>query len=111
MLPEQGDDQELVINSAADSRNLFISGQPLTNDKGVEAGAVLSLHDETDRVINDQRLRSSEQELRAIIDSMQDTYYRTDLQGKVIRLSKSIVNMLGYTHLRLVVLYLAIIIF
>ncbi|WP_374494790.1 EAL domain-containing protein [Zoogloea sp.] len=37
-----------------------------------------------------------EAELRAILDNLQDTYYRTDASGKLLRLSASIQQLLGY---------------
>jgi diguanylate cyclase (GGDEF)-like protein/PAS domain S-box-containing protein len=43
-----------------------------------------------------QLLADSERELRAILDNMQDTYYRTDLDGVIVRGSKSAERLLGY---------------
>jgi PAS domain S-box-containing protein len=37
-----------------------------------------------------------EAELRAILDNLQDTYYRTDASGRLLRLSPSIQQLLGY---------------
>ncbi|WP_347250073.1 EAL domain-containing protein [Zoogloea sp.] len=37
-----------------------------------------------------------EAELRAILDNLQDTYYRTDASGRLLRLSASIQQLLGY---------------
>lgn len=88
---------ELVIKSDNQPRNLLISGHSIVNENAEEIGAVLSLHDVTERIASEQRLRDSEKELRNIMDSMQDTYYRTDVDGKVLVVSKSIINMLGYT--------------
>ncbi len=42
-------------------------------------------------------LTASEQELRTILDNMQDTYYRTDADGRIIRASESATKLLGYT--------------
>ncbi len=89
--------QGLVIKTKKGMRHLLVSGQSLSKDSDQEMGAVFTLHDETVRIANDRRLRDSEKELRAILDSMQDTYYRTDLDGKVVRTSRSVYNMLGYT--------------
>jgi len=89
---------ELAIKRDDELRNLLVSGQPIVNENGEKIGAVLSLHDATERILNEQRLRDSERELRAILDSLQDTYYRTDLDGKVVVVSQSVINMLGFTH-------------
>ncbi len=90
------DPQELILKLETGQRSVVVSGQAIINEKGNSIGAVLSLHDTTERILKDQRLRQSEEELRAILDNMQDTYYRTNLDGKIIRLSRSIGNMLGY---------------
>lgn len=39
---------------------------------------------------------TAEEELRNILRNMQDTYYRTDNTGKIIRVSESVENLLGY---------------
>ncbi len=46
---------------------------------------------ETQRVVAE-----SERELRRILDSMQDTYYRTDTEGRIVRASPSVQDLLGY---------------
>jgi len=43
-----------------------------------------------------QQLRVSEQELSTILESMQDTYFRIGRDGKVMRLSASVYELLGY---------------
>lgn len=43
-----------------------------------------------------QAIAKSEKELAAILDNMQDTYYRTDTNGLVVRASKSLQRLLGY---------------
>ena len=42
-------------------------------------------------------LAASERELRMILDNLQDTYYRTDLDGRIVRASASVTQLLGYT--------------
>ncbi|MEJ2508523.1 MAG: EAL domain-containing protein [Gammaproteobacteria bacterium] len=43
-----------------------------------------------------QQLRVSEQELSTILESMQDTYFRIGRDGKVMRVSASVYELLGY---------------
>ncbi len=43
-----------------------------------------------------QAIAASERELRSILDNMQDTYYRTDIEGRIVRASKSAERLLGY---------------
>jgi len=87
---------ELMFKGSSGNRNLLVNGQIIVNDKCQKSGMVLSLHDVTERLINDRRLRASEKELRSILDDMQDTYYRTNLEGYVVGISQSVTNMLGY---------------
>lgn len=43
-----------------------------------------------------QALAASEHELRAILDNMQDTYFRTDVDGRIVRVSNSVQQLSGY---------------
>ncbi|MEE8389072.1 MAG: EAL domain-containing protein [Acidiferrobacterales bacterium] len=52
---------------------------------------------------NAQRaLRNSEKDLSTILQNLQDTYYRTDPKGKIVRISESIHDLLGYQPGKLV---------
>lgn len=88
---------EINILSNNDFHNLLVSGQAIVDDKGEEKGAVLSFHDVTAHMQSEQRLRDSEQELRAIMNSLQDTYYRADTSGNVVLVSPSVRQLLGYS--------------
>lgn len=44
-----------------------------------------------------QALAASERELRAILDNMQDTYYRTNADGEIVRASRSVQQLLGWS--------------
>ena len=55
------------------------------------------ISDITERKQAEEKIKASEQELSAILDSMQDTYYRTDREGRLTRLSRSIQELAGYT--------------
>jgi PAS domain S-box-containing protein len=54
--------------------------------------------DITGRKKAEEHFKHSESELRNIIDNLQDTYYRTDLEGRILRSSKSVFNLLGYSE-------------
>jgi PAS domain S-box-containing protein len=43
-----------------------------------------------------EKLRRREAEHRDFLDNMVDTYYRTDRQGRITFVSRSVVNLLGY---------------
>ena len=42
------------------------------------------------------RIRASRQELSRILDNIQDTYFRTDRDGRILRISPSVTRLLGY---------------
>jgi PAS domain S-box-containing protein len=54
--------------------------------------------DITKRKKAEEKITHSESELRNIIDNLQDTYYRTDLEGRILRSSKSVHELLGYSE-------------
>ncbi|MCX8018536.1 MAG: PAS domain S-box protein, partial [Rhodocyclaceae bacterium] len=66
------------------------------NLAGEVVGAFGFVTDLTPIVAAQRAVAESEQELRRILDHMQDTYYRTDLEGRVVRLSPSVQTLLGY---------------
>lgn len=56
-----------------------------------------SLKSEMERRARDAELiRRSEEDLRMILDNMQDVFYRTDMDGVLLRFSPSIEKLLGY---------------
>ena len=52
--------------------------------------------DITERKKAEEQLKHSESELRNILDNLQDTYYRTDLEGRILHASNSVYDLLGY---------------
>lgn len=72
-------------------------------DAAGNAVEVLSVGiDITERKRTEERLRGSEAELSAILDSMLDTYYRADNEGYLTRVSSAGKALLGYTPQELV---------
>ncbi|RFP63750.1 PAS domain S-box protein [Hymenobacter lapidiphilus] len=53
-------------------------------------------HDITDKKRSQLELVAQEEKFRAIFESFQDVYYRTDTQGIITLLSPSVYDMLGY---------------
>ena len=53
--------------------------------------------DISERKRAEQALRESEHLYRSIIDSMQDTYYRADHDGRITMVSPSVTELLGYS--------------
>jgi PAS domain S-box-containing protein len=60
-------------------------------------GAVAVFHDITGRRRTEIALRKSERDIRAILDNMQDIFYRTDRENRLVMVSPSITTHLGYT--------------
>ncbi|GGG57101.1 PAS domain S-box protein [Hymenobacter glacieicola] len=54
-------------------------------------------HDITDKKRSQLELAAQEEKFRAIFESFQDVYYRTDANGMLTLLSPSVMDMLGYT--------------
>lgn len=54
------------------------------------------LLDITARKLEEEARARSERELSAILDNMQDTFYRTDQQGRLVMVSASVLSFLGY---------------
>lgn len=44
----------------------------------------------------EQRIRASRRELSRILDNIQDTYFRTDAEGRIAQISPSVTRLLGY---------------
>lgn len=63
---------------------------------GAIAGSVGFVTDLSEIERAQQTIAESERELRSILDNMQDTYYRTDIEGRIVRASKSAERLLGY---------------
>jgi len=56
---------------------------------------------EKNRVI-EKSLNTSQRELKGVLDNLQETYYRTDLNGVVLFVSDSVELLLGYTAKELI---------
>jgi PAS domain S-box-containing protein len=75
------------------------SGEPLLTRLGEIEGHLIFLQDVTDLKMTEKALRESEAKYRAIIDEMQDMFYRTDIQGRITMLSPSAVKLSGYNSI------------
>ena len=66
------------------------------NEKGEAIGSFGFITDLTPIVEAQRAVAESERDLRGILDELQDTYYRTDINGIVTRVSRSVKQLLGY---------------
>ncbi len=67
------------------------------NEKGEIVGSFGFITDLTPIFEAQRAVAESERELRGILDDLQDTYYRTDQTGSIVRASRSVEQLLGYT--------------
>lgn len=52
---------------------------------------------EIERLQTEEKIKASEQELSTILDTMQDTYYRTDMSGSLNHVSAAVQQLLGFS--------------
>jgi diguanylate cyclase (GGDEF)-like protein/PAS domain S-box-containing protein len=88
--------QETLWRKDGSSFPAEIWSYPIHQPEGV-VGSVVTFIDISERLVTQEQIISSEKELRTILSSMQDTYYRTDNKGRFVKVSDSISNLLGYT--------------
>jgi PAS domain S-box-containing protein len=70
--------------------------EPLRNKEGKLLGVVMQTIDITERKKTEAALRESEEKYRAIFESINDVYYRTDREGKVTLISPSVRTQAGW---------------
>ncbi|MFO8078024.1 MAG: circadian clock protein KaiC [Thermoplasmatota archaeon] len=71
---------------------------PVKNKEGSIAHYVAVKEDITERKMAEEQLKKSEEQFRGIFESLQNLYYRTDLEGNIELLSPSIEQLTGYTQ-------------
>ena len=77
-------------------RWLACAGEALVDEHGAVRSVLGTVQDITDRRMVEDEIVESQRELATILDSMQDTYYRTDTDGRLTRASPSARELLGY---------------
>lgn len=76
-------------------RDFLMSGAIITID-GLEHLLLVS-HDITERMAMQRALKRSEREVRTILDSIVETFYRTDGEGRLVMASAAFEDLLGYS--------------
>ena len=74
------------------------SGSPIRNDNGEITGVVLVFRDITERKQTRDALKVSEEKYRNIINNSPDLIYRTDANGCISFISRSVYKLSGYTN-------------
>jgi len=75
---------------------ILLNNTSYRDRNGAVAGSFGFITDLTSLVEAQQAVAASERDLQSILDNMQDTYYRTDVAGRIVRLSASGSALLGY---------------
>ena len=88
-----------LIGRRKDGSNfpILLNSTTYRNPAGEVEGAFGFVTDLTPFVEAEQAVADSERELQRILDHMQDTYYRTDVEGRVVRASRSVSGLLGFS--------------
>jgi PAS domain S-box-containing protein len=77
--------------------NLKAIGRVTRDESGYPVRLTGINYDITDRIRIESTLRESERKYHNIFDSFVDLYYQTDLEGRIITVSPSVLNLAGYT--------------
>jgi len=72
-------------------------GRLIYDENGKAQRYIGTTLDITERKEAEDKVRASEKELSTILNSLQDTYYRVDSEGRLSRISPSVQKLLGYT--------------
>lgn len=80
---------------------------PVVDENNKVTGVIGVMTDITERTQAEEKIRASEKNLSAILENMQDTFYRTDNDGNIVLISPSINKLLGYTQEELIGLNLS----
>ena len=78
------------------TRALWGIARPLYDSKGNITGAIESIRDITKRKQAEEALKNSEKLYRSVIENIQDTFYRTDIDGNLTMMSPSGAALFGY---------------
>ncbi len=94
-----------VLTGQAVSRTIEVDDKvfdlwcaPAKREDGSIHGAIGVMADITDRIRAQEKISASEKDLSTILNNMQDTFYRCDLQGKVTMASPSVRSLLGFSR-------------
>ncbi len=72
--------------------------QAVRSHREVEKANTAIKEEVKERKRAEEKIRASEHELSSILQNMQDTFFRLDQDGKLIRVSASLQFLLGYSH-------------
>lgn len=85
-----------VLNTQGKTIPVLRTVSSLTDEEGKIMGCIVHTNDISDRKAAENDLKRSEEEKRLIIDNLYDIFYRTDQEGKILFISKSVIREGGY---------------
>jgi PAS domain S-box-containing protein len=83
-------------------RNVLAHPQTLTGDRGEIIGAINCLYDITQRKRDEEALRESEEQSRAMLSQTTVGIARSDLKGRLVFVNRKLDEMLGYEEAELI---------
>jgi PAS domain S-box-containing protein len=78
---------------------VWATGSPLFDDNGNRIGAIESIRDITDWKQKEKELHKVQKDYHYLLDHLNDVYYRSDPEGRLILASNSWAKTLGYDDL------------
>ncbi|OPY37098.1 MAG: Bacterioopsin transcriptional activator [Methanoregula sp. PtaU1.Bin051] len=73
-----------------------LTASPVKDDTGTVLYTIALIEDITERKHAEEKLIAASQEYQDLLDNIQDVYYRSDNEGRLVRISRSMSVLLGY---------------
>lgn len=99
---EAGDREIVVERKDGTRRNVIAQPQALTGEHGQIIGAINCLYDITERKRDEEALRESEEQSRAMLNQTTVGIARSDLKGRLLFTNRKLDEMLGYKETELI---------
>ena len=99
LIPDAYNATDFFPNMKENGVWLSFTATLIRDQEGTVIGALETLEDITDEKRYILALAESESRYRGVIDNLQDIYYRSDLQGRLIMASPSMLTLFGYDTL------------
>ncbi len=92
-------DAEIVVDPEhSQPRHLVCNAQALTDERGQPQGAVVTMHDITDRKRTMEALRESENKFRTLVDNIPDALFLHASDAHIHDVNQTAVERYGYTR-------------
>ncbi|HFD92277.1 MAG TPA: EAL domain-containing protein [Gammaproteobacteria bacterium] len=85
-----------IMRPGGEQRWVLVQAVPASQENHGTESYIGACTDITAQKASADAVMSSEEELRTLLKGMQDTYFRTDAHGRIVRISESVRKLLGY---------------